>query len=94
MNVSLTPELEALIKEKVASGRYSTASEVVRDALRALELRDKTNAEKLAELRAEIQKGIDSGPGIPADKVFAELRALIEKKKAERDGESRAKAAG
>lgn len=93
MNVSLTPELEALIKEKVATGRYSTASEVVRDALRLLELRDKTNAEKLAELRAEIQKGIDSGPGIPADEVFAELRDKIERRQAERDGKDRVKSA-
>ncbi len=80
MNVSLTPELEALIKQKVASGRYSTASEVVRDALRLLELRDKTNAEKLAELKAEIQKGIDSadaGRTVSAEEAFAELDKMI-----------------
>jgi antitoxin ParD1/3/4 len=41
MNVSLTPQLEAMIQEQVASGRYSTASEVVREALRLLEERDR-----------------------------------------------------
>jgi putative addiction module CopG family antidote len=37
MNVSLTPELERSVANWVASGRYRTASEVVRAALRLLE---------------------------------------------------------
>jgi antitoxin ParD1/3/4 len=37
MNVSLTPELERYVQEKVQSGRYYSASEVVREALRALQ---------------------------------------------------------
>ncbi len=40
MNVSLTPELEELVNEKVRSGFYQTASEVVREALRLLKQRD------------------------------------------------------
>jgi antitoxin ParD1/3/4 len=40
MNVSLTPELEALVQEKIRGGLYQTASEVVRDALRLLKQRD------------------------------------------------------
>jgi antitoxin ParD1/3/4 len=40
MNVSLTPELEDLVNEKVRSGFYQTASEVVREALRLLKQRD------------------------------------------------------
>ena len=40
MKVRLTEELETLVKEKVRSGRYADESDVVRDALRALELRD------------------------------------------------------
>ena len=40
MNVSLTPELEQLVNEKVKSGFYQTASEVVREALRLLSERD------------------------------------------------------
>lgn len=40
MNVSLTPELETLISKKVESGRYTSASEVVREALRLLEEQD------------------------------------------------------
>jgi len=50
VNVSLTPELEALIRQKVESGRYNNASEVVRDALRQLEARE----QRLTELRAAL----------------------------------------
>lgn len=53
MNVSLTPELERLVQRKVKSGEYQTASEVVREGLRLLKERDKTEW-----LRAEIQKGL------------------------------------
>ena len=41
MNVSLTPELERSVAERVASGRYRTASEVIRAALRLLEKEEK-----------------------------------------------------
>lgn len=41
MNFSLTPRLEAMVREKVVSGRYSNSSEVVREALRLLEEQDK-----------------------------------------------------
>ena len=44
MNVSLTPELEQLVNEKVESGFYQTASEVVREALRLLSERDQERA--------------------------------------------------
>ena len=59
MNVSLTPELERLIHKRVESGLYLSASEVVREALRLLDERDKLQALKHEELRREIQIGID-----------------------------------
>ena len=61
MNISLTPQLEALVKTKVESGLYGSASEVVRDALRLLEERDRRQFMRVEELRAEIKKGLDSG---------------------------------
>ena len=54
MNVSLTPELERMVQEKVASGLYQTASEVVREGLRLLKERD----DQTAALRAAIQEGV------------------------------------
>jgi antitoxin ParD1/3/4 len=59
MNVSLTPALEKLIHKKVKSGVYNNASEVVREALRLLEEHDKIKELKLAQLKAELQVGID-----------------------------------
>jgi len=53
---------EQLIKELVDSGRYSTASEVMREGLRLVEEREQRRTAKLEALRAEIQKGLDSGP--------------------------------
>lgn len=68
---------EAFIKEQIESGRYASASEVVRDGLRVLEDRERMRAARLAALRAEIQRGADSGPGIDAHAVFTEVRERV-----------------
>ena len=65
MNVNLTPELEELVRRKVASGRYSSASEVVREALRLMEDQDQVRAARLLQLRGDIKRGLDSGAGQP-----------------------------
>lgn len=70
---------EAFIKSQIQQGRYASASEVIRDGLRVLEDREKFRAMKLEALRAEIQKGADSGEGLPAEKVFARLKAKYER---------------
>ncbi len=57
MNVSLTPRLEKLVRKKVASGMYNSASEVVREALRLLQQHDRLRDLRLKELRKEIQVG-------------------------------------
>ena len=54
MNVSLTPELEKIVAERVTSGRYASASEVIREALRLLEERDQLN-----RLRDEVRLGLE-----------------------------------
>jgi antitoxin ParD1/3/4 len=59
MNVSLTPELERLVNEKVESGLYQTASEVVREALRLLKERDHARE----QLRADVRAGFDQLAG-------------------------------
>ena len=58
MNVNLTPELENLINEKVTSGLYNSASEVVRDALRLLREQDELRRIRQDELRKEVRRGI------------------------------------
>lgn len=65
MNVSLTPYYEMLIEQRIESGRYGNASEIVREALRLLEERDRENEARLRDLRLAIQEGIDSGEPQP-----------------------------
>ncbi|NET34471.1 MAG: type II toxin-antitoxin system ParD family antitoxin [Cyanothece sp. SIO1E1] len=59
MNISLTPELEKMVQDKVASGMYTSASEVIRESLRLLIERDTREQLHLEELRRQIQIGID-----------------------------------
>ncbi len=61
INVNLTPQLEELVRAKVASGLYTSASEVVREALRLLDDQDRLREAKLAQLRGDVQQGLDSG---------------------------------
>jgi antitoxin ParD1/3/4 len=81
MNVSLTPELERMVQEKVESGRYTSASEVVREALRLMENRDLRMAERevsLKEFQAMLDGRIaeaDAGGWIDGEEAFARLRA-------------------
>lgn len=59
---SIGKHFEDMIHGLIESGRYSTASEVLRDGLRLIEEREERRKAKLEALRAEIQKGFDSGP--------------------------------
>lgn len=61
MNVNLTPQLEELVRAKVASGMYTSASEVVREALRLMDEQDRLRAAKLEQLRDDVREGIASG---------------------------------
>jgi antitoxin ParD1/3/4 len=65
MNVNLTPQLEELVKKKVASGLYNSASEVVREALRLMEEQDRLRAVRLDQLRQDIRDGLASGEPTP-----------------------------
>jgi antitoxin ParD1/3/4 len=56
MNVSLTPELEKLVNDKLKTGMYQTASEVIREGLRLLKDRD----ERQAQIRAQVRAGFDA----------------------------------
>lgn len=74
-SVALSPHFEAFIRDQIASGRYNNSSEVVRAALRLMEEQQQRQALQLEVLKAEIAAGKTSGPGIPADRVFARLEA-------------------
>ncbi len=83
MNVSLTPELEEFVQTKVRSGRYNSASEVVREALRLLEDHDKARAARLAEFNQELGRrlaSLDRGESVDP----AEVRTRLQRKSHER----------
>lgn len=66
---------EIFVKQQLESGRYISASEVVREALRLMEEREELRAVQLDNLRQQIQAGINSGPDVSADDVFNRLEA-------------------
>jgi antitoxin ParD1/3/4 len=66
-NINLTDQLDRFVERQVSSGRYSNASEIVRDALRLLEEREQEREAKLKILRRAAKQGfdeIDQGQGI------------------------------
>lgn len=81
MNVPLTPELEQLVESKVKSGRYHSASEVIREALRLLEMRDEAFTLRRDEIRAQIEEGwraAKRGEFADGDAVFDRMDAELE----------------
>ncbi len=87
MNVSLTPQLAKEVADRVKSGEYASSSEVMRGALRALKTEEQRRREQIRRLRALVDEGIRSaerGELIPADEVFAELRAGLKRRKRKR----------
>lgn len=75
MNVSLPPELEARVRQRVESGMYGSASEVIREALRLFEAYEQVKTAKLEELRQDIAKGLnDAESGRTKEVDFESLK--------------------
>lgn len=77
MNVSLTPELEQFVDDKMKSGDFTSASEVVRAGLRLLKERDAEHQARLDALRQDVGKGLDEarrGQTRDGAEVLADLR--------------------
>lgn len=75
MNVSLPPELEARVRQRVESGMYGSASEVIREALRLFEAYEQVKTAKLDSLRQDIGKGLhDAKNGRTKEIDFANLK--------------------
>lgn len=81
MNVQLPPELERLVQSKVKSGRYNSASDVVREALQLMEERDQMLVLRKDEIRQKIADGLASlrrGEGVDGDAVFDRIEAELD----------------
>jgi antitoxin ParD1/3/4 len=78
MNVSLTPELEAMVQAKVATGMYNNASEVIREALRLLKEHDMMKDLKTQQLKRELSIGLSSlDRGELSEKSLANIRQNV-----------------
>ena len=78
MNVSMTPEFQQFVDEKVSSGDYSSASEVIRAGLRLLKERDEEHQARLEALRRDVAEGLAQlkrGESKSGSDVFAKLRS-------------------
>jgi antitoxin ParD1/3/4 len=81
MNVSLTPQLEKFVSAKVETGRYTSASEVVREALRLLEEHDQARTTRVAEFNRELGRrleSLDSGRQVSPSEARERLRRRSE----------------
>jgi antitoxin ParD1/3/4 len=84
MNVSLTPELEKFVSTKVESGRYNSASEVVREALRLLEAHDSVRATQLAQFNEELSRrlaALDRGEVVDPGAARTRLKLKSEQRR-------------
>ncbi len=93
-NINLTKYFDTFIERQVASGRYGNASEIVREALRLLEARNKEREQKLKLLRKAVKEGMDSidqGRGIliknehELEAFFDEIEKEVVKKLADEE---------
>ena len=87
MNVSLTPELEKFVSGKVQSGRYNSASEVVREALRLLEEHESVRAAQLAEFNQELGRrlaALDRGETVDPATTRARFQRKLEQRRKSR----------
>ena len=84
MNVSLTPELEKFVAGKVESGRYNSASEVVREALRLLEEHDRARGAQVAAFNMELEArlaSLDRGERVDAKAARGRLQQKSRERK-------------
>src|SRR5438045_4106070 len=88
MNINLAPQLEQMIRQKVNSGMYNSASEVVRDALRFMDEKDRLRAAKLDHLRQELQEGLSSGPASASDRGKIKRKGRVKRAAKSRTGKT------
>ncbi|HEX4125747.1 MAG TPA: type II toxin-antitoxin system ParD family antitoxin [Tepidisphaeraceae bacterium] len=87
LNVSLTPELNRFVQERVSNGRYQTASEVVREGLRLLEQQERENKLVLKSLRAKLAKSAaqaERGELLDPEDIWKDIEVLKRKRAAKK----------
>lgn len=79
ISITLTPEMNRIIKQRVAAGDFASSSELIREALRVWQKREDEHQERMAALRARMQKSLDDpGPSISLDEARADFKRHVE----------------
>jgi antitoxin ParD1/3/4 len=80
ISITVTPTMKRILEERVASGQFASASELMREAFRTWQRQQDEHDERLASIRARLQMSIDDPrPNIPAEEVFDRLRIKHER---------------
>lgn len=79
ISITLTPELNQLVKERVERGQFASTSELIREALRVWHKAEAEHEERIAAIRARVRASVDDPrPSVPLEEAFERLRALHE----------------
>jgi len=77
ISITLTSAMNRMIQKRVKSGQFASSSELIREALRVWQKQEDEHQERLASIRARIQRSIDDPrPSIPAEEVFDRLKKM------------------
>ena len=75
ISITLPPEINRVIKQRVDAGDFASSSELIREALRVWQRREEEHQEKLAAIRAKLQSSIDDPrPSVSLGAAFERLR--------------------
>ena len=78
ISITLTPEMNRLIKQRVAAGDFASSSELIREALRVWQKCEDEHRERLAAIRARLQKSLDDPrPAISLDEARADYKRHV-----------------
>jgi len=78
-NIALTAHFDRFVQTKIDSGRYQSASEVVRESLRMMEQYEQERRRAMTEVGEKIRIGYDQiqrGDTVDPDEVLSEIKAL------------------
>ena len=77
ISITVTPAMKRVLEERVASGEFASASELMREAFRTWQKQQDEHQARVAEIRARIQQSLDDPrPSIPAEDVFENLKKM------------------
>lgn len=78
ISITLTPEMNRMIKQRVEAGDYGSTSELIREALRVWQKRDEEHHERIAEIRSRIKASVaDSRPSFSLEESRADFLAHV-----------------